>query len=105
MAAFWLTAIDNAAAPAVAMIDEPSCAVTLMPAPLPSVVVSVLPLRTRASVLLRILLRPTEPARLTPMAEPLPEPATLPAAPMPSAKMLAVISALTVMGPPAVTCE
>src|SRR5205085_77260 len=33
MAAFWLTAIDNAAAPAVAMIDEQSCAVTLTPEP------------------------------------------------------------------------
>src|SRR5215208_2606584 len=104
-AVFWLTAIASATAPAVALIHDSSDAVTLMPAPLPASVVSVLPLCTNACVLLRILLMPIEPATSTAMPASVLEPATLPAAPMPSAKMPASISASTVIAPAAVTSE
>ena len=102
---FWLTAIDSAAAPAVELIFESSCAVTRMPAPVPASVLSVLPFFTRAWVLLRILFRPTEPAPATPMAEPLVELATPPAAPMPTEKIRAHMSASTAIGPWALTVE
>src|SRR5829696_8182341 len=104
-AVFWLTAIASATAPAVALIHDSSDAVTLMPAPLPASVVSVLPLCTSACVLLRILLMPIEPATSTAMPASVLDPATLPAAPMPSAKMPASISASTVIAPAAVTSE
>ena len=89
----------------MASIDDSSSAVTVMPAALPARVVRLLPLRTFAWVLLRILLTPTEPAPATAKAEPVGALAMPPAAPMPSEKMLASMSASTLMAPPAVTSE
>ncbi len=98
------TAIARAAAPAVALIHEVSCAVTVTPAPLPDEA-SVLPLRARAWVLLRILFSPTEPAPATPTAEPLLELAMPPAAPMPRLKIPPSMSASSVMLPFAWTLD
>ena len=100
-AVFCDTAIDSATAPAVELMVEWSCALTpkLPPA------VTVLPLRTRACVLLRILLTDSEPAPLPAIAEPPLEPPMLPAAPIARAKMSPAMSASTVTEPPALTVE
>ena len=81
------TAIDSEAEPATASISERSSAVTRIPPPIPSRVVSLLPLRARAWFLTRILLTEADPARLPAMALPEPEPVTLPAAPTARAKI------------------
>ena len=93
--------IDTAAEPLTASIQELSLALTRMSllALDPLRVVTVELLRTLDWVWLRIRFTPIEPATLTANAVPVVELATPPEAPIPTAKMLAAISASTLMLP------
>ncbi|OQB83008.1 MAG: hypothetical protein BWX88_03614 [Planctomycetes bacterium ADurb.Bin126] len=104
-AVLWPTEIPNATAPATARMLDSSAALRVMAAPLSSAVVRALSLITKALVVTRIELIEAEPAPLPEMAFPEPEPVTLPAAPMASAKMSEALVASTLMSLSAVISE